>query len=479
MNIKVVKDYGKVYDNYVMPKFEKGVVVYADLEKEAKEILEATIKKENFTGKKGKTISCKVMHKGKLVNITYVGLGKEDELKPYEVIESFYKVLKSVKGDVLINKSSVKISYVVEAINYSQYKFDKYKSEKENKENEENKKEVSFDIFTKEDEDIKEGVVLSESVMITRDLINEPANVIYPETLAKETERLGKKYGFEVEVLDEEKIKELKMESFLAVGRAAEKRPRFIIMRHLGDKENKKDIYGLVGKGLTYDTGGLSLKPSTGMKDMKTDMGGAGTVIGTMCAIARMNLKKNVVAVIPACENSIGGNAYRPGDIIGSMAGKTIEVDNTDAEGRLTLIDGVHYIIKNEGVKEVIDVATLTGAVLVALGSTTTGVLSNNDDMYKQLEKASEEIGERVWRLPNFPEYKELYKSKVADLKNSGGRYAGSITAGMFIGEFVGDTPWMHLDIAGTSATSKPYGYYEYGATGQCVRTLYSYYLNK
>lgn len=161
------------------------------------------------------------------------------------------------------------------------------------------------------------------------------------------------------------------------------------------------------------------------------------------------------------------------------MGGKTIEVDNTDAEGRLTLIDAVHYIINHENVKEVIDVATLTGAVLVALGMSTTGVLANNDEMYKKLEEASEIAGERVWRLPNFPEYKELYKSKIADLKNTGGRFAGSITAGMFIEEFVGETPWMHLDIAGTSCADTPYGYYTHGGTGQIVRTLYNYYVKK
>lgn len=473
--IKLVKNFNKDYDCYVIPKFENEVEVYADLDKPEKDFLEKFIKKEKFTGKKKTSIKCELMHRGKLVTIVYIGLGKKKDIKPYEVIESFYKGAKKLKGEVVVIGNGVSESLIAQGLNYSTYSFNKYKTKK--KEDEEEK--CIFNIYSKNEKSIKEGIVLSEAVMLTRDLINEPANVMYPESLSDEIIKLGSKYGFEVEVFDESKIIELKMDAFLAVGKAAEKRPKFIIMRHLGNPNNPKDIYGLVGKGLTYDTGGLSLKPSTGMKDMKTDMGGAGTVVGVMCALSEMKIEKNIVTVIAACENSIGGNAYRPGDIINSMAGKTIEIDNTDAEGRLTLADAVYYIINNEKVKEVIDVATLTGAVLVALGTSTTGVLSNNDEMYKQLEESSRNVGERVWRLPNFPEYKELYKSKIADLKNTGGRYAGSITAGMFIGEFVGDTPWMHLDIAGTSATSTPYGYYVNGATGQGVRTLYNYYVNK
>ncbi|MCK5780119.1 MAG: leucyl aminopeptidase [Psychrilyobacter sp.] len=473
MNIKLVKDFSKVYDAYVMPKFEGEVKVYEGLTGEEKLVLEKLIEKKEFTGKKGTSISCDLMHKGRLVNITYLGLGNKEELRPYEVIEAFYKALKGIDGEILVGTHGVEVSQVVEAAHYSKYDFNKYKTDKKDP------KEVSFDIYVEEDTDaICEGTALAESVMLTRDLVNEPANVIFPESLAHEVTLLGEKCGFEVEIFGEEKIEELKMEAFLSVARAAEKRPRFIIMRHMGDPSST-EIHGLVGKGLTYDTGGLSLKPSAGMANMKTDMGGAATVIGAMAAISRMKVKKNIVTVIAACENSIGGNAYRPGDVIGSMGGKTIEVDNTDAEGRLTLIDAVHYIINHENVKEVIDVATLTGAVLVALGTSTTGVLANNDEMYKSLEEASHVAGERVWRLPNFPEYKELYKSKIADLKNTGGRFAGSITAGMFIEEFVGETPWMHLDIAGTSDASAPYGYYTNGGTGQIVRTLYNYYNKK
>ena len=217
------------------------------------------------------------------------------------------------------------------------------------------------------------------------------------------------------------------------------------------------------------------MKPTSSMLDMKTDMGGAATVIGTMCALAKMKIKKNVTAVVAACENAIGSNAYRPGDIIGSMNGKTIEVTNTDAEGRLTLADALTYIIRKENVDEVIDAATLTGAIMVALGDNVTGVFSNSDVNYKKLETAGKYWGEKYWQMPIFEEYKDIIKSDVADLKNSAGRLAGSITAAKFLEEFVEDKPWMHLDIAGTAFSEKNGKYFKKGATGQVVRTLYSY----
>jgi len=211
------------------------------------------------------------------------------------------------------------------------------------------------------------------------------------------------------------------------------------------------------------------------MANMKTDMGGAAAVIGAMSSIAKMNLKKNVVAVVAACENMISGEAYRPGDIIGSMAGKTIEVLNTDAEGRLTLVDAVTYIIRNEKATKVVDIATLTGAVVTALGSAAMGVVTNDDNFYNSLEAASKEVEEKVWKLPSFDEYKEQIKGDVADLKNIGGPKAGSITAGLFIGEFVENKPWLHLDIAGTCATEKPVTeYHSSGATGSGARLLYT-----
>ncbi len=259
---------------------------------------------------------------------------------------------------------------------------------------------------------------------------------------------------------------------FFAVSRGSINKPRFIVMRYFGDKEST-DILGLVGKGLTYDTGGYSLKSNASMLDMKTDMAGAASVIGAMCAISQSKLKKNVIAVVAACENALSGGSYKPGDIINSMANKTIEVLNTDAEGRLTLADAIYYIINNEKVTKVVDVATLTGAALTLLGNVATPIVTNNDDFYCELEKAATLSGERVWKMPIYDEFKDMIKGEEADLKNTGGKNAGCITAGAFIGEFVGNTPWIHMDIAGTSTSSKSIGYKVKGATGEPVRTLY------
>ncbi|MGV2643309.1 leucyl aminopeptidase, partial [Clostridium perfringens] len=280
-------------------------------------------------------------------------------------------------------------------------------------------------------------------------------NNMYPETLAKEVKNIGSKYGFEVEVFDENQIEELKMESFLSVGKGSDNLPRLIVMRYFGDKDNMDQRLALVGKGLTYDSGGYSLKTNAGMVTMKADMGGAASVIGAISAIAKRNLKINVIAVVAACENLISGHAYKPGDIIGSMAGKTIEILNTDAEGRLTLIDAVTYAIEKEKASEIIDVATLTGAAVVSLGEDVTAVITNKDEFYGELREASYEAGEKVWQMPSFEDYGKLIKSNIADLKNIGGKYAGTITAGLFIGEFVQNKPWLHLDIAGPAFSEK------------------------
>ncbi len=292
--------------------------------------------------------------------------------------------------------------------------------------------------------------------------------------MADRVEELAKEKGFEVEIFDEEQIQALGMKAFYEVGKGSERKPRLIVMRHMGDSESK-EIFGLVGKGLTFDTGGYSLKPTASMDTMKSDMAGAAAVIGTMCAIAQNNIKANVVAVVAACENAISGISYKPGDIIGSMAGKTIEVLNTDAEGRLTLVDAVTYIIQKENATRIVDVATLTGAALVALGTTTTAVISNNDEFYDELVGEAAKTGEKFWRLPDYDDYKKLIKSEIADLKNLGGRNAGTITAGLFIGEFIEGKPWLHLDIAGTSwAEGSLNEYAGKGATGVPVMTLYS-----
>lgn len=319
---------------------------------------------------------------------------------------------------------------------------------------------------------ILEGRIYAEATNLARDLVNEPPNVINPETLAEHAKKAALQYGFSIDVYSVDKLKRMKMEAFLSVARGSKNEPRLILLRYNGNPDNKHQLCALVGKGLTFDSGGYSLKTAAGMINMKTDMGGAAAVIGAMAAIATLKLKVNVLGVIAAAENMIGSNAYRPGDIITSMAGKTIEVVNTDAEGRLTLIDAIHFALDKEKADRVLDIATLTGAAVAALGKDFSAVLGNNDAWMQQLQDASDLCGERIWRMPLHEDYKELIKSEVADLKNSGGPLAGCITAALFIGEFVQDKPWIHIDIAGTSSKDRPGGTDNYGATGVGVRLL-------
>jgi leucyl aminopeptidase len=261
------------------------------------------------------------------------------------------------------------------------------------------------------------------------------------------------------------------MGAFLAVNQGSVERPKMIVLKYQG-KDKWEDVIGLVGKGISYDTGGYSLKPRDGMVGMKTDMGGAATVLGAMEVIGQLRPEKNVLCVIPSTDNMVSGNAFKPDDVITAMSGKTIEVLNTDAEGRLVLADAITYA-KQLGADQLVDVATLTGGVLVALGDQVTGAVTNNEELYEEVVQASYETGELVWLLPSYDHFKEkIRKSDVADINNSPGRLGHAIFGGLFIGEFVEDTPWVHLDIAGTSTTKSPTDLGPKGATGAMVRTL-------
>ena len=439
-----------------------------------------------FKGKSGESYSFTRTVNDTIQTVLLVGLGKEEYINLDKVREATGKAIKKLKELGITNiflrvphTEAIKLEELIKAMATSaelaNYTFNKYKTDaKEEKELNVSISRCGVKEATKEIEDaINEGVEVAKGIIIARNLVNEPSNVIYPETLAEAAVNAGRESGFEVEVHGVEKIKALKMEAFYNVAKGSVKEPKLIVMRYFGDKDNKENVLGLVGKGLTYDSGGYSIKPTTGMVDMKSDMGGAASVIGALSVIAKRGLKLNVIAVIAACENLISGDAYKPGEVIGSMAGKTIEVVNTDAEGRLTLVDAVHYIITEEKVNEVIDLATLTGAALVALGETTTAVVTNNEGFFNELKSASEYTGDKMWQLPTFDDYKELIKSDIADLKNSGGRFAGTITAGLFIEAFVQDKPWLHLDIAGTAWTSKNSNLGVKGGTGAPVHTLY------
>ena len=325
---------------------------------------------------------------------------------------------------------------------------------------------------------VARGRVLAEATMLTRDLVNEPANAKTPAQLAEEAMRLAQASGLECTVLDRDEMGRLGMGALLGVAQGSRQPPKFIILRYWGAGRSPepaegqgKSALGLVGKGITFDSGGISIKPAEGMGEMKGDMAGGASVMATLRALAQLEARVNVTGLIPATENMPGGAALKPGDVLKAMSGKTIEVVTTDAEGRLILADALSYARKL-GLSPLVDVATLTGACRIALGNICTGVFGNNQGLIDRIVKAGEAAGERMWPMPMYEEYKEQNKSDVADIQNSGGRYGGAITAAQFLAEFSEDTPWVHLDIAGTSMADKERTYTVKGATGVPVRTL-------
>src|SRR5450755_1072182 len=316
----------------------------------------------------------------------------------------------------------------------------------------------------------RRGLILGDAANTARELVNTPSNDMTPTHLAKRAVALAKKYGLKAHVLDRADMKKFGMGSMLSVAVGSDEPPKMIAMEYRGDKKSK-DVLGLVGKGITFDTGGISLKPAQDMDAMKGDMAGGATVIGAMAAIAQLKPKVNVTAVICASENMPSGKATKPGDVVRAMNGKSIEVINTDAEGRLVLADGLCYA-RHLGATQLVDIATLTGAVVVALGHTTTGVMSNDRAFVDLFHEATDRYDERYWELPLYPEYADLIRSPIADMKNSGGRPAGTIFGAMFIKEFVEDRPWIHLDIAGTSWAEKDAGHIVKGPTAVALRPL-------
>jgi leucyl aminopeptidase len=316
------------------------------------------------------------------------------------------------------------------------------------------------------------GKVIAEAVNSARDMINEPANFMTPGDMAETAMKIAAEYGLQYTVLEREQMREMGMGALLGVAQGSGQAPKFIVLQYRGDDASQR-VVGLVGKGITFDSGGISIKPSENMGEMKGDMAGGATVMAVLLALGQLKPKINVTALIPATENLPSGMALKPGDVVRAMNGKTIEIVSTDAEGRLILADALSYAVKL-GLSPIVDVATLTGACHVALGDVATGGFTNNEELVKRVVGLAEEAGERLWQMPMYEEYREQNKSDVADIKNTGGKYGGAITAAQFLSEFVGDSPWVHLDIAGTSYASKEKGYVVKGATGATVRTLIS-----
>jgi len=343
---------------------------------------------------------------------------------------------------------------IASGIKLNAYRFDRYMTKKEN--DDEDDKDIVITIVASQAAaaaklwELEEGVV--DGILLARTLVNEPANVLGPVEFAAHASALSK-LGVEVEILTEKEMGELKMGALLGVAQGSVRPPRMAVMKWMGGKKHEQPI-AFIGKGVVFDTGGISLKPGAGMEDMKGDMGGAAAVIGLMHALAARKAKTNAIGVLGLVENMPDGNAQRPGDIVTSMSGQTIEVINTDAEGRLVLCDMLTYVNQKFEPKFMINLATLTGAIIIALGNHHAGLFCNNDDLALEIAACGQATGENVWRLPLSKDYDKLIDSKFADMKNVGGRAAGAITAAQFLKRFVGETPWAHLDVAGTAMGS-------------------------
>jgi leucyl aminopeptidase len=361
---------------------------------------------------------------------------------------------------------------IASGIRLRTYKFDRYKTKKKDGENEALRADVSIavdDVAAAKKAFAPDSRIV-DGVIIARDLVNEPPNVLYPEEFARRASQL-RKVGVNVEVLDTKAMTKLGMGALLGVAQGSARPGRTVIMRWNGGNKGDSPV-AFVGKGVCFDTGGISIKAAGSMEDMKGDMGGAACVVGLMHALASRKAKVNAVGAIGLVENMPDGNAQRPGDIVKSMSGQTIEIINTDAEGRLVLADVLWYVAKKFKPKFMVDLATLTGAIMVALGTEHAGLFSNNDELAERLSKVGQETGERVWRMPLGPEYDKQIDSQFADMKNTGTRNGGSITAAQFLQRFVDGTPWAHLDIAGTAMGAPKTDINQSWGSGYGVRLL-------
>lgn len=439
----------------------------------------------HYEGKFGQMISLIAPHGLGVNQLLLVGLGKESALDEKAAQKAGGKIIAklmcggdeavSIAADapqgakILAELFTANIAY---GIRLRRYRFDKYYT----KEADAKKPSViAVNMMSAEPEGAGAAFAaldaVADGVIYARNLVSEPGNVIYPESYAASLRELSE-LGIDVEVLGEDEMEELGMGALLGVGQGSASESQLVIMHWNGSDNKDEQPVAFVGKGVTFDTGGISLKPGAGMEDMKFDMGGSAAVVGAMKALAGRKARANVIGVVGLVENMPSSTAQRPGDVVNSMSGQTIEVINTDAEGRLVLCDALWYTQERFKPKFMIDLATLTGAMMVALGQEYAGIFSNNDELSEKLIKAGEAVDEGVWRMPLGKAYDKLIDSPIADMKNIGGKYAGSITAAQFLQRFVNDVPWVHIDIAGTAWKTSPSDLAEKGATGYGVRLL-------
>jgi leucyl aminopeptidase len=439
---------------------------------------------ERFTGKKNSTLELVVPPGLRATRLVVIGVGKIAELTPIDFIRlggfsagklpgaaSDATVFAELPGGAMRPEQAASLA---QGVRLRAYAFDRYKTKR--KDDERPPKTRNMTIAVGDVAAVRKAYVprsaITDGVLLARDLVNEPANVLYPEEFARRTLAL-KKLRVAVEVLDVRAMKKLGMNALLGVGQGSSHQSRGVVMRWNGGRAGEAPV-AFIGKGVCFDTGGISIKPAASMEDMKGDMAGAACVVGLMHALAARKARVNAVGLIGLVENMPDGNAQRPGDIVKSMSGQTIEIINTDAEGRLVLADVIWYAAQRFKPKFMIDLATLTGAIIVALGQEYAGMFSNNNQLAERLSKAGLETGELVWRMPLAPEYDKMIDSKFADMKNTGGsRWGGAITAAQFIKRFVDDkTPWAHVDIAGTGFDSRQTDINKSWGSGWGVRLL-------
>ena len=458
----------------------------ARIDSEADGVIARAIAASRFTGKRDQLLAILAPPQLGLARILLAGIGKPAELETSHLEALGGNVVAHLNGagetEVTIDiaglgEINVPAAQAAASVAYGvqlrSYRFDKYRT-KEKPEQKPSLKKIA--VMTEAASAARKAYAIldkiAQGVTATRDLVSEPANVIYPESFAAKAEAL-QELNVEVEILDEKKMKKLGFGALLGVGQGSVRPPRLVILKWAGSKNKDAAPVVLVGKGITFDTGGISLKPGPGMEDMKWDMAGAGAVVGAMTALAGRKAKANVVGILALAENMPDGNAQRPGDIVTSLSGQTIEVLNTDAEGRLVLADALWYAQDRFKPKLMVDLATLTGAIIIALGSDYAGMFSNNDELAERLQAAGKSVGENLWRMPLGDSYDKEIDCDAADMKNiSSGREAGSTIGAVFLQRFVNSVPWAHLDIAGTAWSKKDKPTVPKGATAFGVRLL-------
>jgi leucyl aminopeptidase len=469
-------------DCLVVGLFEESVELTGDLA-ELDQLLTGTlselIAETEFKGKEGSSAVTRVGGNSPIRKIAVVGLGKPDGFSLETLRRAAAVALRSAKKEkcktlgislpIWQNEPALTAQAITEGIELAAHQDARFKSDPEDK----GLKLEQVDLLglPNQDKAIAQARQVSLGVILARELVSAPANIVTPITLAETAEAIANEYGLELEILEQAECEKLGMGAFLGVAKASDLPPKFIHLTYRPDGAPRKKV-AIVGKGLTFDSGGLNIKGAgSGIEMMKTDMGGAAATLGAAKAIGQIKPDVEVHFISAATENMISGHAMRPGDILTASNGKTIEVNNTDAEGRLTLADALVFAEKL-GVDAIVDLATLTGACVVALGDDIAGLWTGNDELANQLAAAAEKAGEKFWRMPMEEKYFEGLKSVVADMKNTGPRAGGAITAALFLKQFVKETPWAHLDIAGTVWTDKENGYHNPGGTGFPVRTL-------